>query len=170
MTSPEDALALFRNEVAAQRVPLPRVEEGENLIVRSEEVLWFESAHNPARLAPVLGTPMKTFELFLQEFAPGGTSDMQQHHHEAVHFVISGRGYSEIGGKRYDWKNGDFICVPPMQWHRHYNGSDTEIVRMLLIENTRLLESLGLNYRVSVGLKTADELLAYQQRQPPAGE
>ena len=45
-----------------------------------------------------------------------------------------------------------------MMWHRHYNGSDAEPVRMLIIENSRLLEALGLNYRTSVGLKAWAEI------------
>jgi hypothetical protein len=43
-------------------------------------------------------------------------------------------------------------------WHRHYNGSETEPVRMLIIENSKLLEALGLNYRTSVGLKSWAEI------------
>jgi gentisate 1,2-dioxygenase len=154
----DDALAAFRAQVRAQRTPLPRPPENLELVVREEDLVWYEPADNPARLAPVLSAPMKSFELFLQEFVPGGASDMQRHHHEAVHYVISGRGYSEIGDCRYDWGRGDFVCVPPMMWHRHYNASETEPVRMLLIENSRLLESLGLNFRESVGLITYEEL------------
>ncbi len=83
---------------------------------------------------------------------------MQQHHHEAVHFIISGNGYSELGEESYQWGQGDFISVPPMVWHRHYNASDTEPVQMLLIENSKLLEFLGLNYRVSAGFLNYAEL------------
>jgi quercetin dioxygenase-like cupin family protein len=158
MNDQNDALAEFRARVKAQRTPLPRPPETDDLVVREKDLVWYDPADNPTRLAPVLGTPIKSFEMFLQEFAPGGSSDMQQHHHEAVHYVLSGSGYSEIGDRRYPWAAGDFVSVPPMMWHRHYNGSDTEPVRMLIIENSRLLEALGLNYRTSVGLKTWAEI------------
>lgn len=158
MNSPEERLAEFRAQVKAQRTPLPRPPENPELVVREEDLVWFEPADNPARLAPVLGTPIKSFEMFLQEFVPGGTSDMQRHHHEAVHYVLEGRGHSEIGDRSYPWAKGDFVCVPPMMWHRHYNDSATEPVRMLIIENSKLLEGLGLNFRDSVGLLTWDEL------------
>jgi gentisate 1,2-dioxygenase len=95
---------------------------------------------------------------------------MQRHHHEAVHFVLSGSGYSEIGDKRYPWAAGDFISVPPMMWHRHYNGSETEPVRMLIIENSKLLEALGLNYRTSVGLKTWADLADQADQAGPTGK
>lgn len=164
MSDAEEALRSFREEIKHQREPLPRPTDGLHLVIHSDEVQWFESAHNPAKLGPVLASPMRTFELFLQEFEPGGSSDMQQHHHEAVHYVISGCGYSELGSKRHDWAAGDFVCVPPMVWHRHYNASDTEPVKMLLIENSRLLEGLGLNYRISAGLLSAEELQAELER------
>lgn len=153
-----EELAALRAEITAQRTPLPRPPDREDLVVHEDDLLWFESAHNPARLAPVIGTGMKTFELFVQEFEPGSTSDMQRHHHEAVHVVLSGSGFSEIGARRHPWKQGEFICVPPMMWHRHYNGSETEPARMLIVENSKILESLGLNFRESVGLLTWAEL------------
>ena len=158
MNSPEEEMAQFRNEIKAQRTPLPRPPKTTDMVVHAQDLQWYEPADNPARLAPVLGTHMKTFELFVQEFKPGGASDMQRHHHEAVHYVVSGQGYSEIGEGSYAWAEGDFVCVPPMMWHRHYNGSATEPVRMLIIENSKILESLGMNFRDSAGLLTWNEL------------
>jgi quercetin dioxygenase-like cupin family protein len=158
MTDAERSLAHFLGRVDEHHRPLPREVAQHDLVVHEKDLEWFAPPENPARLAPVLGSPMKSFELFLQEYGPGGTSDMQRHHHEAVHYVISGIGHSEIGQGSYPWAKGDFVCVPPMAWHRHYNDSDTEPVRMLLIENTRLLESLGLNFRESAGMKTLADL------------
>jgi len=160
MTPVED-LDAFRAEIAQQRLPLPRGNEDARMVVKGADVEWYTpKGTNPSRLAPILGTPIKTFELFLQEIPAGGSSDMQQHHHEAVHYVISGTGYSEIGDQRWEWEAGDFVCVPPMEWHRHYNQNSTQPVRMLLVENTRLLSALGLNYRTSEGFVTYEELIA----------
>jgi gentisate 1,2-dioxygenase len=161
VTDPADDLAGFRQAIARQRVPLPRGNEGARFVVRSDEVPWYTpKGTNPTHLGPVLGLPITTFEIFLQEIPPGGASDMQQHHHEAVHCILSGQGYSEIGPGRYEWAAGDFVSVPPMEWHRHYNASKTESVRMLLVENSKLLEHLNLNYRASAGLITWTELQA----------
>jgi quercetin dioxygenase-like cupin family protein len=158
VTDFDGELARLRATIKKQREPLPRPPDNPELVVHERDLVWYEPADNPARLAPVLGTPITSFEMFLQEFVPGGASDMQRHHHEAVHYVIAGSGYSEIGDRRHDWAQGDFVCVPPMMWHRHYNGSETEPVRMLIIENSKLLEALGLNYRDSAGLISWDEL------------
>lgn len=156
----ESELDRFRAAVSQQRTPLPRDNEGARIVVKRDEVEWYTppKGTNPSRLGPVLGLPIKTFEIFLQQIPAGASSDMHQHHHEAVHCVLQGTGYSEVDGTRYDWSTGDFISIPPMMWHRHYNSSLTEPVEMLLVENSRLLESLGLNYRSSAGLVTAEEL------------
>jgi gentisate 1,2-dioxygenase len=159
MTQHQD-LHSFREEIAEQRQPLPRGNEDVQMVIRSNEVQWYTpKGTNPSLLAPILGTPIKSFELFLQEIPAGGSSDMQQHHHEAVHYVISGSGYSEIADKKWEWGAGDFVCIPPMEWHRHYNANDAEPVRMFLVENTRLLSALGLNYRASEGFVTYQDLV-----------
>jgi quercetin dioxygenase-like cupin family protein len=160
-----DELRAFREAINEQRTPLPRGNEDANLVVRGSDIPWYSpKGTNPSLLGPVLGLPIKSFEIFMQEMPPGGTSDMQQHHHEAVHCVLSGNGYSEIGDKSVEWAAGDFISIPPMEWHRHYNSSSTEPVRMLLVENSKLLEALGLNYRASAGLVT------YEQHQTQLAE
>lgn len=159
MTASDD-LSEFRESIAQQRLPLPRGNGDAQMVIRGDELQWYTpKGTNPSHLAPVLGTPIRSFELFMQEIPAGMSSDMQRHHHEAVHCVLSGQGYSEIGEGRWEWKAGDFVCVPPMEWHRHYNSSDEEPVRMLLVENTRLLEALGLNYRTSAGFLTYEELV-----------
>ena len=129
------------------------------LVARGADLHWFGPAElkNPSRIAVVGDLPTITFELFLQEIEPGGSSDMQRHHHETVHYVISGRGYSEIEDDTVEWESGDFVYTPPWTWHRHYNLSPSDPVRMLGVENSRLLDTLGLNCRQSVGLASLTE-------------
>ena len=129
------------------------------LVQKASDLHWYEPAElkNPSRIAMLGDLPTITFELFVQEIEPGGSSDMQRHHHETVHYVISGDGYSEIEDETVQWSTGDAVYTPPWTWHRHYNGSTEAPVRMLGIENSRLLEVLGLNRRVSAGLASMDE-------------
>jgi len=48
-------------------------------------------------------------------------------HPEAYLYALQGKGYSEIGGKRYEWEEGDAVHVPPdMMHHQHFNPSDGE--------------------------------------------
>ena len=83
--------------------------------------------------------PTATFEIFRQTIPAGLSSDMQRHHHETVHYVISGDGHSEIEDETAAWSAGDFIYTPPWTWHRHYNDSADAPVEFLTIENSRLL-------------------------------
>jgi gentisate 1,2-dioxygenase len=124
------------------------------------EPLPADQVHNPTLLSIAGLLPTATFELFRQTIPPGQSSDMQRHHHETVHFVISGEGHSEIEDETEPWSAGDFVYTPPWTWHRHYNDSATEPVEFLTIENSRLLNLLGVGRRQSAGLATLAEARA----------
>ena len=124
------------------------------------ETLPAGQVHNPTTLAVAGRLPTATFELFRQTIPPGQSSDMQRHYHETVHYVISGRGHSEVEDDTEAWTTGDFIYTPTWTWHRHYNDSPTEPVEFLTIENSRLLGLLGVGRRQSAGLATVEEARA----------
>ena len=132
------------------------------VVVRAAELETLPSGqvHNPATLAIAGRLPTVTFELFRQTIPPGQSSDMQRHHHETVHYVISGEGHSEVEDDTEAWAAGDFIYTPPWTWHRHYNDSATDPVEFLTIENSRLLQALGVGRRQSAGLCTVAEARA----------
>jgi gentisate 1,2-dioxygenase len=126
------------------------------LVVHSGELLELPAnqVHNPSILLSAGAVPSTTFELFRQVIPAGLSSDMQRHHHETVHFVISGDGHSEIEDETVAWSSGDFIYTPPWTWHRHYNDSADTPVDFLTIENSRLLATFGVGRRQSAGLAT----------------
>jgi gentisate 1,2-dioxygenase len=124
------------------------------------ETLPAGQVHNPTTLAIAGRLPTATFELLRQTIPPGDSSDMQRHYHETVHYVISGRGHSDIEDQTEAWESGDFIYTPPWTWHRHYNDSATEPAEFLTIENSRLLHLLGITRRQSAGLCTVAEARA----------
>jgi gentisate 1,2-dioxygenase len=130
----------------------PESQCGEQLVTPSASATWLDPAMtgNPAQIGVLLDVPARTMEFYLQQLAPGVAGDLQRHRHESVHYVIEGEGHTEIGPRTVTWRTGDLVYTPPWVWHRHYNdGAIT--ARMLLVENSRLLESLGLNQRESAG-------------------
>ena len=129
------------------------------IVVRAAELerLPADMTHNPTGLSIAGRLPTATFEIFRQTIPPGLSSDMQRHHHETVHYVISGTGHSDVEDETQPWATGDFIYTPPWTWHRHYNDSAEEPVEFLTIENSRLLGLLGLARRQSAGLATVKE-------------
>lgn len=49
-------------------------------------------------------------------------------HPEAYLYALEGSGYSEIGGQRHDWEQGDAVHVPPgMMHHQHFNPNDKDM-------------------------------------------
>ena len=40
--------------------------------------------------------------------------------------MASGRGWSEISGRRFEWEEKDIFCVPSWAPHVHGNASSTE--------------------------------------------
>ena len=131
----------------------------ESLVTHSSQAHWIgeDVTHNPGRIGLMLDVPAATLEFALQEIPPGATSDLQRHTHESVHYVIEGSGYSQIGGRSEVWSAGDFVYTPVWVWHRHYNtGAGT--VRMLLVENSRLTEAMGMARRETAGLIRYEDL------------
>ena len=116
--------------------------------------------HNPSKLAIGGRLPTFGFEIFRQEIPAGLSTDMQRHHHETVHYVIGGRGHSEVEDETVTWSAGAAIYTPPWTWHRHYNDDPAEPVVFLTIEGSRLVAALGLTNRQSAGLVTVAEARA----------
>jgi len=141
---------------------------GRPLVVHDEDLrpLPAGEVHNPTALRIVGDLPTLTFELFKQVFEPGASSDMQRHHHETVHYVVSGDGHSEIEDEVVTWTTGSFVYTPPWTWHRHHNDSPDAPVEFLTIENSRLLALLGVPRRQSAGEVGMDEARARFDRSP----
>ena len=58
---------------------------------------------------------------------------------EILLHVLTGSGYSIIGGEKYDWEYGDTMHIKPGYWHQHWNTSK-EAANMLAIRTTPLLK------------------------------
>lgn len=132
----------------------------DSLVTSPSSARWLDRATtgNPSRIGVLPDVPSRTMEFYLQELPPGTAGDLQRHRHESVHVVLEGVGYSEIGTRSVRWSAGDLVYTPPWVWHRHYNDGPAA-VRMLLVENSRLLEALGLNERESAGEIPASEIV-----------
>jgi gentisate 1,2-dioxygenase len=143
--------------------------QGRPVVVHADQLerLPADQVHNPTTLSIAGALPTATFEIFRQDIPPGLRSDMQRHHHETVHFVISGDGHSEIEDETVTWSPGDFVYTPPWTWHCHYNDSDSRPVEFLTIENSRLLAALGVSRRQSAGLATLAEARARFRDETP---
>ncbi|MDA2989338.1 MAG: cupin domain-containing protein, partial [Actinomycetota bacterium] len=58
--------------------------------------------------------------------------------------VAEGRGYSIIGGRRYDWEEHDIFCVPSWTWHEHINTDTNAPAFLFSFNDFPMINSLGL--------------------------
>ena len=123
--------------------------------------------HNPTELSIAGRLPTTTFEIFRQTIPAGLSSDMQRHYHETVHYVIAGRGHSEVEDDDRDAGRPATSSTP-----RRGPGTATtttppsDPVEFLTIENSRLLGLLGVARRQSAGLATVAEARARFKEEP----
>jgi hypothetical protein len=99
-------------------------------------------------------------EAYMQFLDANGKSGRHRHMWEEVLFVTEGSGYDlhwdlkfdcldafewkwEATPRRFEWKRGDFIYVPPYSEHQHFAGA--EGARMIVISN-RMVKEMGFNW------------------------
>ncbi len=86
----------------------------------------------------------------VSELPPGGHSVKHRHTTEAVLYIVSGTGHTDIhyDGEpedRIDWAEGDLLGIPLWAWHQHFNDSSTDVARYLAVQDTFTIKQLGLH-------------------------
>jgi len=109
-----------------------------------------------AHAAREVELPMRTINIHIGELRPGASTRLHKHHNEAVIYIIKGKGYSEVQGRRYDWEAGDFLYMPSMCWHRHVNEG-AESVLYMGITNKRMLDWLAMDRKVEAGIHVSTD-------------
>lgn len=100
-------------------------------------------------------------DAYMQFIEPGSSSGCHRHMWEEVVFVMSGEGYdlhwdmsydveeeyhwmwSETP-KKFEWKRGDFIFIPPFTNHQHF-ATGTEEARIIVI-SSRIVKKMGMDW------------------------
>ncbi|RZJ34309.1 MAG: cupin domain-containing protein [Flavobacterium sp.] len=90
------------------------------------------------------GHVMQTMGASMQLLRPDEHTRAHKHTGSFVYQCAKGKGYSVIGGKRYDWKERDIFCVPSWEWHEHVNLSETEDACLFSFNDLPVIEKLGL--------------------------
>ncbi|MBN9163054.1 MAG: cupin [Myxococcales bacterium 68-20] len=124
--------------------PRPRVVMPEKLAHRAVESAGEHSDYSKARKHPVffVDLPSHAISMTIGWLNPGQSSNRHRHTYETVLYVLEGEGYSYVGGKRVDWKQGDAIYVPVWAWHNHVNTGKGR-ARYLACENAPMLQNMG---------------------------
>ena len=72
--------------------------------------------------------PTMNLDATIHEVPPRTTTTIHRHAWDAIQFIESGKGWTEIDGQRVDWKPWDTLHLPSWAWHRHGNDGDTPAV------------------------------------------
>ena len=89
---------------------------------------------------------MPTMACWAQMLRAGERTKAHRHTGSAVYHVVQGEGATVIDGKRFVWSKGDIIALPPWALHEHANTSAKEDAVLFSIQDTPVLQALGLYY------------------------
>ena len=96
---------------------------------------------------PQTGGPvMPTMACWIQLLRPGESTLAHRHTGSAVYHVVQGQGETVIDGQRFVWSKGSIIAQPSWALHEHVNTSASEDAVLFSIQDTPVLEKLGLYY------------------------
>lgn len=106
-----------------------------------------------------MNTVENCVDIYMQFLPPGQASGKHRHLAEEVFFVAEGEGYDlhwdvdfhvdikftwewQKEPKKFEWKQGDFVYIPPYVEHKHFNADPDKPARIIVIHN-RILKAMG---------------------------
>jgi len=88
------------------------------------------------------GSALDTIDLRAIRVGPGSaTAERRTSAHTTV-LVMAGRGFTEIDGHRYDWRENDVLYVPNWRWHRHANADPAHPALLYVMTDTPVMRSM----------------------------
>ncbi len=106
-----------------------------------------------------MNTVENCVDIYMQFLPAGQASGKHRHLAEEVFFVAEGEGYDlhwdvdfqvdikftwewQNEPKKFEWKQGDFVYIPPYVEHKHFNANPDKPARIIVIHN-RILKAMG---------------------------
>jgi gentisate 1,2-dioxygenase len=125
----------FLDEWRARRRELAR---GADLILHPSPV---RNARVGVLVGEEAGVPTRMIDARVLELDPGRPTSTHRHTHDAVLFVLQGRGETTVDGERLEWEPWDVLHTPAWSWHAH---RAVEPARLLAVTDAPLLRALHL--------------------------
>ncbi|WAH40116.1 cupin domain-containing protein [Alicyclobacillus fastidiosus] len=158
-----DKSLAFYQDTLTDAVEKPIRDKGRKKIVKPSEMPWELAPQGILKhmINPQMNTRMETVDAYMQIIPPGSRSGKHRHLAEECLYVLEGRGYDlhqdcdveitdtyhwvpQAEVKRFEWKSGDVIYIPPNTIHQHFNADPEHPVRMISAIN-RIYKYSGLN-------------------------
>lgn len=102
-------------------------------------------------------SPSLSSDVGVLEIDPGTTSTLHRHSWDATLFMTAGSGWTEINGRRFDWKPWDAIHLPAWSWHRHGNDGQ-KTARIMTFSSAPIVEALGMAVLQDAGHASVEDL------------
>jgi len=108
----------------------------------------------------------QTLHMHLEEYSPGGKSQMHGHVNEAIFYILDGHGYEIHDGIRYDWKAGDIAIVHNNCVHQHNNADDHKPARALVIKTKPMYMFMNMLFQKRVTPRPSEPTATQGDFQP----
>lgn len=142
--------------------------DNQRTVIRGANVVMEDTARRMRRgvyMGPDGPNPTRQLDAVRHELAGGTTSTVHRHSWDALLVPVRGSGWTEIDGRRYDWRSWDGLHVPAWSWHRHGNDGDTP-VEFLSFSSYPLIATLNLAVLEEGGDTPVDQLPPPPQSAP----
>lgn len=137
-----------RNEDTSQILRFPWVEMEQQLNTIDADTI------NPCEgivqeyLDPISGEPpLPSLSCNVQLLPPGFTGGEYRKTSCSVFYVMEGSGTTILGDKTLAWRERDVFVIPNWIWHSHKNNSPTERALLFAVNDSALLNHLGIERR-----------------------
>ena len=137
---------LYKRDSVDLKKKLDEERKNSKILVKASEVKpeWNGHGYTYIMVDQEIGfSNVRTMQSFIQDIPPGKHNLMHKHDCEAIIYILSGRGYSIIDDKKYEWETGDSICIPDNVFHQHFNSDQEKPARFYAVTNIPLMKHLG---------------------------
>ncbi|MBI2985396.1 MAG: cupin domain-containing protein [Deltaproteobacteria bacterium] len=92
-------------------------------VVLEKEEPWEWTAQGKLKwmVHPSMDLATKRKWIYFHEISAGSRSGRHRHVSEELALVLEGRGFDIHDGERWEWEQGDLICIPSMTAHQHFS-------------------------------------------------
>jgi gentisate 1,2-dioxygenase len=90
---------------------------------------------------------IRSLMVYVQEIPPLSNTGKQKHQGGLVHYILEGRGFTLISGKKHEWEEGDCVILPTLPEgveYQHFNIDPDKSVQFIAAQ-ANLFDALGVD-------------------------
>ena len=92
---------------------------------------------------PITGQSVyPTMDYRAQLLRPGEETRFKRETSNVFVIVMDGEGYSEVGGRRFNWQKNDVMVMPNFLWRRHVNTGKNDAI-LYKVSDAALMRNIG---------------------------